>query len=338
MSELLKNNLSKRVIFPSGVQQRFLLKAMKNLNLSWPSFATKIGVHKRTLNDWKREEYSIPLDVVKKISVVAKVKTPENVKIREPFWYVYKGAKIGGIACLRKYGRIGGDPEYRKKKWYEWWKREGRFKRHPIINVCLPIKKPRKSKELAEFVGIVIGDGGITKRQIIITVHQEDDKEYSKFVATLIKNLFNVPVGISYRKKYLAVSLIISRSELIRFCVEKLGLKIGSKIKQQIDIPDWIKRNKKYAIACVRGLVDTDGGIFTHRYKVNGKWYSYKKLCFTSYSKPLRQSVFDILKKNGLNSRLAQGRDIRLDSIKDMQRYFRVFDSHNPKHLKRYKK
>jgi len=86
----------------------------------------------------------------------------------------------------------------------------------------------------------------------------------------------------------------------------------------------------------MRGLTDTDGCIFTHRYKVNGKFYTYKKLVFTSYSKPLRQSVFNILRGVSLNPRLAQDRDVRLDSIKDMQRYFQLISSHNPKHLNKY--
>ena len=339
MAELLKHNFQKRVLFPSGGQQRFLLNALKNLNLSWVSFANKIRVHKRTLNDWKREEYSMPLGVVKKISKIAKVKTPKNIEVKEPFWYVYKGAKIGGkmgaIACFKKYGSYGGDPEYRKKKWYEWWEREGKYKSN-IITLCKPIRKPCYSQVLAEFVGIMLGDGGISRSQVTITLHSEDDKEYSKFVVNLIKKLFNVYVGVCYRKDSKAISYNVSRTELIHFCIEKLGLKQGNKIKQRIDIPDWIKQNRLYSIACVRGLIDTDGCVFTHRYKVNGKLYSYKKLSFTSYSEPLRQSVFNILKDNRLNPRLAQGRDVRLDSIEDMQKYFRIIDSHNPKHLKKY--
>lgn len=341
MAESLKHNFQKRVIFPSGQQRQFLLKAIKNLHLSWSLFADKIGVHKRTLNDWKREEYSIPLDVVKKISKIAKLKTPKKIQVKEPFWYVYKGAKIGGklgaLACFKKYGSYGGNPEYRKKKWYEWWEKEGKYKSN-IISAVKPIKKSDFSEELAEFVGIILGDGGITKSQVTITLHSEDDKEYSDFVVNLIKKLFNVYVGVCRRKNCKAVSYNISRTELIRFCIEKLGLKQGNKIKQQVDIPGWIKRNKLYSIACVRGLIDTDGCVFTHRYKVNGKFYSYKKLSFTSYSKPLRQSVFNILKDNGLNPRFAQRRDVRLDSIEDMQRYFQLINSHNPKHLMRHYK
>jgi len=341
MAESLKRNYSKRIIFPPTKQKRFLFKAVKNLNLSWTSFANKLGVHKRTLNDWKREEYSMPLDAVKKISKIAKVKIPKNIKIKDPFWYVYKGAKIGGkmgaIACFKKYGSYGGNPIYRKKKWYEWWEREGKYKSN-IISAVKPIKKPDFSEKLAEFVGIILGDGSIGKKQISVTLHSEDDKEYGDFVIKLIKKLFNVYIGVHYRKDSKAISYNVSRAELIRFCTEKLGLKQGNKVKQQVDIPDWVKKDRQYSIACVRGLVDTDGCVFTHRYKVNGRPYGYKKLSFTNHSYPLRKSVFDILKYNGLNPRFVKTKeDIRLDSISDMQKYFKIFSSHNSKHLKRLK-
>lgn len=340
MVKSISKNYDQRVIFHSKGQQKFLLRAVRNINLSWILFAERMGIHQRTLNDWRREKYSMPLGIVKKISLIAKVKVPKNIKIKEPFWYVYKGAKVGGkmgaIACFKKYGSYGGDPEYRKKKWYEWWEREGKYKSN-IISAVKPIKKPNFSEKLAEFVGIVLGDGGITRSQVIITLHSENDKEYSKFVVNLIKKLFNVYIGTCHRKDSKAISYNVSRTELVHFCIEKLGLKQGNKIKQQVDIPYWIKQSKLYSITCVRGLVDTDGCIFTHRYKVNGKWYNYKKLCFTSYSEPLRQSVFNVLKDNGLNPRFAQGRDVRIDSIKEMRQYFRTIGSHNPYHLKRYK-
>lgn len=333
---MARSFISKRVVFPCGKQKEFLLNAKKMLNLSYTDLARQLKISNRTLTDWKREKFLMSLRAVKIISKRTNRKIPKNIEIKEPFWYVYKSAKIGATACFKKYGRIGGDPEYRKKKWHEWWEKEGRFKKHSIINIAEPVKKPCFSKELAEFVGIVLGDGGVTQRQITITLHSEDDREYSKFVVNLIKKLFNVSVGTYYRKDSKAVNYNISRTKLVRFCIEKVGLKQGNKIKQQVDIPNWIKGNKLYSIACVRGLIDTDGCIFTHCYKSKGKWYRYKKLSFTSYSKPLRQSVFDILKNNGLNPRFAQRKDVRLDCVKDVQKYFQLINSHNPKHLKKY--
>jgi intein/homing endonuclease len=250
-------------------------------------------------------------------------------------WYVVLGARKGAAAVLKKYGSIGGDPGYRKRKWHEWWEKEGRYRPNSIIKPPLPFKKPRFSAELAEFVGILLGDGGMTKYQIIISLNSKDEKEYSEFVLSLAKKLFDVYVSTYHRKEMSVIMVRISRSGIIRFCVDKLGLKTGNKIKQQVDIPNWIKRNRRFSIACIRGLVDTDGCLFNHNYKVNGKLYSYKKLAFTSFSAPLRRSVFRVLKSLGMNPRLDR-KDIRLESEEDVRRYFSIVGTHNRKLLNKY--
>lgn len=262
---------------------------------------------------------------------------PRSAKLRDEFWYVTKGARRGGLASYKKQGGRIGDPEIRLQKWRGWWEKIGRFKPHPIINVTHPVHKPKRSTELAEFVGIMMGDGGITDYQLRITLNRIDDKAYSEFVVKLIKKLFKLVPSIIHKPKDSVLDVTISRRELVRFCNEELGLVIGNKIRQQIDIPDWVQSKVQFQIACVRGLIDTDGSVFTHRYKVNGKWYAYKKLAFTSLSKPLAHSVHAILKALGLNPRLAQAKDVRLDSINDMKCYFQIVGSHNPKHLRRYR-
>jgi len=335
---MAKRFISKRVLFQPGKQKDFLNQSKKIIGLSWVELARLLKISNRTLTDWKREKFLMSLGAVKFISKKAGLKFPKNVEVKNPFWYVYKGAKIGGFAVYKKYGYIGGDPERRKRKWYEWWEREGKFRKHPIINVALPIKKPKKSEELAEFVGIEIGDGGISKNQLTITLNFKDDKEYIKFVVKLIKKLFGVKPSIYHSPKDSVDNIVVSRTELVKFCTEKLGLKIGNKVKQQIDIPDWIKRSRNFQIACVRGLVDTDGCIFTHSYKVNGKLYSYKKLAFSSRSKPLTITVYRFLKRLGFSPRFTKdGKDVRIESKNDVQKYFQIIDSHNPKHLKKYR-
>jgi len=64
------------------------------------------------------------------------------------------------------------------------------------------------------------------------------------------------------------VRILLSRVELVRH-LHNLGLKIGNKVKQLLDIPDWIKVNPEYSKVCLRGLIDTDGCVFRHNYKVN---------------------------------------------------------------------
>lgn len=338
MAELFKYENFRRVKFQEHKQATFLLQVKERTGQTYKSLARIVGVSARTFTDWKREKFLIPYSALSNLCKAAGLPLPKTIELRDKFWYTSKGSSAGGTAVYKKYGRIGGDPQYRKKKWREWWEREGRLNPPSSITIPIPIKKPRCSESLAEFVGIMLGDGGISPYQIKITLHHKDDYEFGKYVMRLIKKLFDLQASVLHDPRDSVNDYVVSRKELVKFCTKKLGLVIGNKIKQQIDIPPWIKGNRGYEIACVRGLVDTDGSVFTHRYQVGGKWYQYKKLCFSSRSCPLLRSVHSVLQNLGLHPRLTEGLDVRLDSIEDMQLYFRIIGSHNPKHLCRYVK
>lgn len=324
----------KKAVFLKKKQKRFIVTAQKKLN--WTNFETArfLKVTIRTVADWKREKFLMPFAVVKQLGKKSGVRLPKIVELREQYWYTKKGARLGGLNSYRKQGGIIGDPRKRKVRWRVWWETFGKYQMRPIFR-RFPFKKPARSLTFAEFIGIMMGDGGISKRQITITLHHIDDLLYSRFVARLMKKLFGIMPSIYHDAQDSVNNLVISRSGLVQY-LHTLGLPIGNKVKQRFDMPSWIKRNRRFRIACVRGLVDTDGSVFTHRYKVNGKWYSYKKLSFASSSPPLRKTVFDILKEVGLHPRFSQDTDVRLDSIADLKKYFQVIGSHNPKHLKRY--
>ena len=328
----------KRVIFPKNLQQKFLYEQAQKLGISLNGLADLLSVHRRTFNDWKREEGSMPIDILAKICKITSSKFPQNIDIREPFWYVNLGAKNGGIACLKKYGRIGGDQAYQKKKWYEWWHKKGQYNKTGRIRGPLPIKIPKFSKKLAEFSGIVIGDGGITDKQVIITTNSIVDKEYAFFIKNLIKELFDLEASIIYRKKELAMYIMVSRKKLVKFCNKKLGLHIGNKLKQGLDIPTWIRNNSELEKACIRGIMDTDGCIFEECHKIKGKFYNYKRLNITSASPFLRKSIFEIFEKNELSPKVRNNRCVQIEDKEKIKRYFEIIGTHNPKHLKRYYK
>lgn len=335
MAELNKVISHKRVKFQPKEQKNFILLVQEKFNTNAEGLAKLTDVHPRTVRDWRREKFLMSYDALRILCKRARISIPQNIEVKDSFWYVNKGSKKGWAAVLKKYGRVPVDEEYRKKKWYEWWEKEGKFKKHPIIDVCKPFNKPKHSEDLAEFVGIMMGDGGMTPSQFCITLHHIDDLEFTKYVVNLIKKLFNVVPSVIHSPTDSVNDILVSRSGLVRY-LNSLGLVIGNKIKQQFDIPGWVKKDEAYLRSCIRGLVDTDGCIFLHRYKVNGKQYVYKKLSFTSMSAPLRKSVFDAFQKWGLNSRISQDRDVRLDSISDMEHYFQIVGSNNQKHLKRY--
>lgn len=326
---------SDRVIFPKGKQHKFLQKILKKFSIQ--EIAKECDVSVRTIRDWRREKFTVDLSAVQRISKKAGISFPKYVTFKKRYWYTASGSSAGGIAVFRKYGEVGGNPKYRKRKWREWWEKEGRYKKHPIIGVSKPIQKPRFSSELAEFVGILLGDGGISRSQIVVSLNSIEDRDYAKFVTFLIKKLFHVPVGIYMDKHAAVIDLVISRVELVRFCVEKLELKIGNKVKQQVDVPEWIKKNKQYLIACTRGLVDTDGSVFSHRYKVNGKWYAYPKISFSNRSVPLLKTVLHTLTLLGMKPRITRDeKDVRIESQKDVKLYFDLVGTSNVKYLKKY--
>jgi hypothetical protein len=319
-----------------GAQKEFLGDVRRSLGCNWDYIAELVRVHPRTVRDWAREKYRMPHDAVLVLSQQSATVLPET--LRSVTWtdHLSSIASNGGKSRYKKYGSIGIDPKYREKKWREWWEQRGRFKVHPILAKRLPITKPSLSKELAELVGIILGDGGLSERQLVITLHAYDDKDYGHHVADLIFRLFGVVPKIYRSRSFPVNDITVSRTDLVDFCVQKLGLKRGNKIRQQVDIPKWIKSRLDFQVACLRGLVDTDGCVIVHRYKVRGKLYIYKKLAFTSHSKRLRLSVYKIMSRLKLKPRLAGEYDVRLESRDSMRRYFELVGSSNQKHLRRY--
>lgn len=318
-----------------GQQKRFLEKAVSVLGKTKSQYAQTLGVHPRTFSDWTREQYSLPLNIFRKISKHIGPPVP-HVRIRAPFWNALAAAKKGGVAHYNKYGTVGGDETFRKKRWREWWGRTGKYDQTKWF-LTRPIGKPRKSTRLAEFVGIMMGDGGITERQVKVTLNRVDDKDYVRFVAREMSQLFGVTPSIVPVRGKLATNIIISRTKLVQFCIT-IGLKKGNKLMQGLDIPEWILKNERYAKACVRGLIDTDGSIFNECHTIRGKRYCYPRMSFVSASPDLRRSVLIILRKNGFSPTLRNNRSVNLERREDIVRYFRQVGSHNAKHIRRFEK
>lgn len=327
---------AKRVVFHKGNQKKFLENNQVKLGLNTEEFGRFLGVHRRTISDWKMERYFMSLTGLEKICQRAKIPLPKGVKIKDPFWYTSKGAKVGWVTVFKKYGRVGGDPEYRKNKWYEWWEKEGKFKKHPIINVCFPIKIPQKSFKLSEFIGIVLGDGGITKRQVSVTLNRVDDKEFTFYAVNLFRELFGVEPSIYERIEQNIVNVVVSRSRLVNFLIN-MGLKIGGKVRQQVDVPVWIKKSDCFSKACLRGLFDTDGCFYIDKHYYKNKTYYNCAMNFTNRSLPILFFFKTKLKQLGFHPTHNTEFSVSLRRENEIIEYFKIVGSSNPKHLNKFK-
>ncbi|EKE19685.1 MAG: hypothetical protein ACD_8C00124G0034 [uncultured bacterium] len=120
---------------------------------------------------------------------------------------------------------------------------------------------------LAYLVGVAMGDGNLSNPNgRAVRLRVTCDKKYKKLIDNIIssisKLLPNNKVSEVIRKDNCTdISCYSNKWENF------LGwsAKGGSKEKQEITIPEWIKKNEKYSISCLKGLFETDGSIYTDR-------------------------------------------------------------------------
>src|SRR3989338_2070389 len=189
MSELLNNRIK---FNKKGTQKSFILGAMAILGSTKAEFSQKLKISKRTLADWTREEITISENGAKKISKLTGNPIPKEHIIIDWRTHFKKAGKVGGKNKFIKYRSVGGDEIYRKKKWQEWWHNFGQYKKPALgFKTLIKIKIPRKSRLLAEFIGILLGDGNISSYHVGITLSSEE-KEYIRYVCKVIQKLFGI--------------------------------------------------------------------------------------------------------------------------------------------------
>ncbi len=200
---------------------------------------------------------------------------------------------------------------------------------------------PEDSAELAEFYGIMLGDGNLTKiksykigtYQIRVVGDSRYDNSYlTNYVAPLIRKLFSVEVKFYKYKNQNALSLNVYGRQLVDFLIFK-GFKPGDKIRSQVSIPNWIKINTSFLKACLRGLYDTDGSA----YKLTNQ-NSYQ-ICFTNYNSTLLNDVRNSLLSFGIGvSKISKGRDITITRKSELLKFLNEVGFSNFKHLDKVKK
>ena len=198
---------------------------------------------------------------------------------------------------------------------------------------------PKHSVMMAEFFGIMMGDGGINNPwQATISLNAVKDALYAKYIVGLCKKLFRVTPVVRKRKKKKTLVISLASISIVDFLVEQ-GLSRGNKLKNGLRIPRWILKKPLYRKTCVRGLVDTDGCLFIHTHKIRGKVYKNIGLCFTSYSPELIYQVMDIFEEFKIMPHISKrGQDIYLYRADAVARYLKVFGTSNDRIESVYKK
>lgn len=201
------------------------------------------------------------------------------------------------------------------------------------------VQLPRKSAELAEFFGIMMGDGGINNEwQANVTLNTDADAKYIPYVANIMERLFQKRPAVRARMNCKATVVSLASTTVVEFLVEN-GLVRGNKLAKGLEIPQWILGKKTYKMAAVRGLVDTDGCLVFHAHTVKGKVYKNLYLSFSSGSQVLLGQVVEIFFELGYKPHFAtNGREIYLYSAHDIVSYMRSVGTSNERIERVYKK
>jgi intein/homing endonuclease len=204
-------------------------------------------------------------------------------------------------------------------------------------NIKLP-KKP--SVELAEFIGIVLGDGNVNStksgsHQIRITADSRLDY-LQNHVTKLCVKLFNIIPKFYKFKNRNVLHLIITGKALIEYFL-LMGIKSGSKIRNQSTIPKWIWKSDEYLKACLRGLIDTDGSI----YELLPNWPGLFQLTFENRNITLLRDTRKIFVELGFNpskicgNKTNYGTKFYITRKSQIQKYLKEIGFSNIKHIQR---
>lgn len=157
---------------------------------------------------------------------------------------------------------------------------------------------PNKGETLAYVIGLAIGDGNLSNPNgRAIRLRITCDNRYPKLRTRIIKAVQKImpdnKVSLIIRKQNCCdVSCYSNKWEKL------LGWKAknGPKHKQNIRIPRWIIENKKFSAECLRGLIETDGSIYSDR--------GYKMINFVTIMPRLAKDVMQIIKNINFKSNL----------------------------------
>lgn len=242
-------------------------------------------------------------------------------------------ARRGALARISKYGNPG-TPEGRRRGGIN--SQITHKKNGTGFNTLKRVSFPHQSISLAELLGIFMGDGHVGLYQATITTNSVTDLHHAQFASSLISRLFKISAPVRKRKGMNACEVVISSKEACRFLVSQ-GMPCGSKIRDGVVIPRWIRKNESYKKAFLRGLFDTDGCFYVDIHRIKGKVYKNAGMAFSNRSLPLLKFFKKTLEVLGFHPTQRTPYEVFLRRSADIEGYFKLIGTSNQKHLSRWK-
>ena len=257
---------------------------------------------------WTKEECEYHYKILHSLYVA------ENLSLGQ----ISKKMKMSDDGVYKRLMRLGIPIQRHLKKGYN-----NTTRRVTIPDTC--------TEDIAEFLGIMMGDGHISPTQVIVTLGTKE-VGYVSYVAKLMSKIFLTKPVIFMRK----VEAYNNRYRTVYFgsvatvsWLKKQGL-VHNKVKSQVDVPSWIFINKKYMARFLRGFFDTDGSVYKLKFGI--------QISFSNKSFPILFSLQKMLKRLEYKVSNVSSFRVYLTRRKDVIRFFQEIRPANKKHLDRFNK
>lgn len=200
------------------------------------------------------------------------------------------------------------------------------------------IPKVDYSSEVAELLGILMGDGHLGEYQVTMTTNSQTDLNHAIFVRDKFRKIFKITPSFKKRKDKKALIVCLSSKEACS-ALEKLGMPRGNKIKGRMSVPEWIKKDPDYVKAFIRGVFDTDGCVYIDTHRRGNKRYQYLGWTITSYADIFLADLGRLMLGLGFHtSNTKNQKSLYLRKQREILEYFTSIGTHNEKHKIRFSK
>ncbi|MDO8520995.1 MAG: LAGLIDADG family homing endonuclease [bacterium] len=170
--------------------------------------------------------------------------------------------------------------------WMGQMKKEGKIKsKYP---------KLRKSGDLAEFIGVVLGDGHLQKfprTERLLIFSNSNNPGFVKRYQKITKELFRKEPYVYKEKAKNCIRISLYEKKIS----ERLRIPLGSRKNTKVRVPRWILAKDEYVVRYLRGLYEAEGSAMFH------KGTSTHKFSFSNFNKSMLDNVFRLMRRLGFH-------------------------------------
>ena len=165
-----------------------------------------------------------------------------------------------------------------------------------IKSVYSPLEK---NGDLAELIGVVLGDGHICiypRSEELRLISNSNNPGFIQRYSQFIEKIFK-------KQPYIIPSRFTNSTKIgfyEKFISNRIGIPSGARKNLEISVPKWIFKNKQYIIRYLRGLYEAEGSHCIHLPT------STYKLFFSNRNQSMLDNVFMLLLNLGFHPHISK--------------------------------